>query len=169
MKSGYDMGRMGSFDLRELRKLQERLNRISEPEINAFLEECVKQLAAKLLAKVIRRTPTGDYPKESGKKGGTLKRGWTASQKGSGAEGLHSRSAKQYVDTLTVHQYGGYLVIEIINPVEYASYVEYGHRTANHTGWVKGRFMMTIAEQEIRQATPAMLERKIMKFFRERL
>ena len=46
------MSRMGSFDLRELRKLQERLNRVSEQEINVFLESCVKELAARLLAKV---------------------------------------------------------------------------------------------------------------------
>lgn len=56
------------------------------------------------------------------------------------------------------------MVIEIINPVEYASYVEFGHRTANHTGWVPGRFMMTISEQEMQNIAPALLERKINKF-----
>lgn len=54
-------------------------------------------------------------------------------------------------------------VIEIINPVEYASYVEFGHRTANHKGWVNGRFMLTISEQEIQQAAPAIIEKKLMK------
>ena len=50
------------------------------------------------------------------------------------------------------------------NPIEYASYVEYGHRTANHQGWVPGQFMMTISEQEIQQSAPGILENKIKKF-----
>lgn len=158
------MGRMGSFDLSEMRKLQERLNQISEREVNNFVESCAKELAARLLSKVIKRTPVGQYPASSGKTGGTLRRGWTSAQTGVG-----SLSAKQYAESLAVHQYGGYLVIEIINPVEYASYVEFGHRNANHTGWVPGRFMMTISEQEIQNIAPAVLERKISKFLREHM
>lgn len=156
------MSRMGHFDMRELRRLQERLNRVDEAEINAFLEACAKELAARLLAKVIKRTPVGQYPASSGRTGGTLRRGWTSA-------GAGSSNAKQYAESLTVHQYGGYLVIEIINPVEYASYVEFGHRTASHTGWVPGRFMMTISEQEIQNIAPAVLERKINKFMREHM
>lgn len=62
---------------------------------------------------------------------------------------------------MTVHHFGDTYVIEIVNPVEYASYVEYGHRTANHKGWVKGQFMMTISEQELEKIAPKVLERKI--------
>lgn len=51
-----------------------------------------------------------------------------------------------------------------MNPVEYASYVEYGHRTANHKGWVKGKFMMTISEQELEKIAPKVLENKIKKY-----
>ena len=42
------------------------------------MEACAKELAARLLAKVIKRTPVGQYPSGSGKVGGTLRRGWTA-------------------------------------------------------------------------------------------
>ena len=56
------------------------------------------------------------------------------------------------------------VVIEIINPVEYASYVEYGHRTRNHTGWVPGKFMMTISVQEIQSIAPDVLENKVRRF-----
>ena len=55
-------------------------------------------------------------------------------------------------------------MIEIVNPVEYASYVEFGHRTANHEGWVRGRFMLTISEGEIQDIAPQVLEAKIKKF-----
>ena len=131
------------------------------------MEACAKELAARLLAKVIKRTPVGDYPKGSGRKGGTLKRGWTTQKSGSGAEGLKVRSARKFVDTLKVHKFGGVFVIEIENPIEYASYVEYGHRTATHKGWVPGRFMLTISEQEIQAIAPKVLEKKIMKFLGE--
>lgn len=94
------------------------------------------------------------YPNSSGKKGGTLRRGWT---------GGKNSSAVAYADSLTIHHFGDAYVIEIINPVEYASYVEFGHRTANHKGWVNGRFMLTISEQEIQQAAPAIIEKKLMK------
>lgn len=58
------MSRMGSFDSRELRKLQEHLNRVNEQEINDFVESCAKELAARLIAKVVKRTPVGDYTKK---------------------------------------------------------------------------------------------------------
>lgn len=157
------MARMGRFDSSQMRKLQENLNKLQGADVDAFCEECAKELAARLLAKVIKRTPVGQYPSGSGKKGGTLRRGWT-SQKGAGSEGLKTRGASQFVDTLKVNHFGDTYVIEIVNPVEYASYVEYGHRTRNHKGWVSGHFMMTISEQELQSIAPRVLENKIKKF-----
>jgi hypothetical protein len=52
----------------------------------------------------------------------------------------------------------------IINSVEYASYVEFGHRTADHKGWVPGHFILTISEQEIQEIAPKVLEVKIKKY-----
>lgn len=178
------MAGLGSFDIKGLEKLQKDLNRVKEPQLNEFLEACAKELAARLLAKIIKRTPVGDYDtywtdsdgtrivdennkpialKKSPKKGGTLRRGWTA-QKGSGASGLNTRGAKQFVDTLKVNHFGDTYVIEIINSVYYASYVEFGHRTPSHRGWVPGKFMMTISEQELERIAPDILEKKIKKF-----
>ena len=90
--------------------------------------------------KVKKRTPVGVYPENSGKKGGTLRREWTIGK---------------------IESINGVYKIEIINPVEYASYVEFGHRTANHKGWVGGKFMLTISEQEIQNIAPRVLEKKI--------
>ena len=76
----------------------------------------------------IFRNLSASFKASSGKKGGTLRRGWTGEKRA---------SAQGYADSLTVNHFGDTYVIEIVNPVEYASYVEYGHRTANHSGWVK--------------------------------
>ena len=153
------MSRMGRFDSSQLRKLQANLDKLQDANVDAFCEACAKELAARLLAKVIKRTPVGQYPSGSGKTGGTLRRGWT-SQNGSGG----NSSAKKAVDSLTIHHFGDTYVIEIVNPVEYASYVEYGHRTRDHSGWISGQFMMTISEQEIQTIAPRVLENKLKKF-----
>lgn len=148
------MGRNGGFDYRQVKNLCDNLSKL-ENEESAFAESCAKELAARLLALAIRRTP---------KDTGTLKRGWTTQQSGSGSEGLKTHNAKQYADTMKVHHYGDTYVIEVINPIEYASYVEYGHRTRDHQGWVPGKFMMTISEKEIQAAAPRILEKKLNKW-----
>lgn len=145
---------MGGFDAKQLKKFAEELQKLQDPD--AFVESCVKELAARLLRMVIKRTPVGEYPNKSGKKGGTLRRGWTGSK--------GQASAKGYADDMKVNHFGDTYVVEIVNPVEYASYVEYGHRTADHSGWVKGQFMMTISEQELERIAPAVLEAKIKKY-----
>lgn len=148
------MAKMGGFDAKQLKKFTEELQKLQDPD--AFVESCVKELAARLLRMVIKRTPVGEYPNKSGKKGGTLRRGWTGSK--------GQASAKGYADDMKVNHFGDTYVVEIVNPVEYASYVEYGHRTADHSGWVKGQFMMTISEQELERIAPAVLEAKIKKY-----
>ena len=148
------MARSGTFNFQDFEKIKNNLEKLNQEQVDLFIDACAKELAARLLAKVIKRTPVGDYPNSSGKKGGTLRRGWT---------GGKNSSAVAYADSLTIQHFGDAYVIEIITPVEYASYVEFGHRTANHKGWVNGRFMLTISEQEIQQAAPAIIEKKLMK------
>lgn len=148
------MARSGTFNFQDFERIKNNLEKLNQEQVDLFIDACAKELTARLLAKVIKRTPVGDYPNSSGKKGGTLRRGWT---------GGKNSSAVAYADSLTIHHFGDAYVIEIINPVEYASYVEFGHRTANHKGWVNGRFMLTISEQEIQQVAPAIIEKKLMK------
>lgn len=201
------MGKMGSFKASDLKKLQKQLNKIKDGDVDTFVEECAKELAARLLTKVIKRTPVGDYSKEievtakrdsknhkkgetykkkvnpSGKMGGTLRRGWTAktheeAASGSGKHIPGVEEAKGYVDSLKINHYGDTVVIEIVNPVEYASYVEYGHRQTPgryvpalgkrlKREWVQGHFMLTMSEQEIQEIAPRVLEAKIKKFLGE--
>ena len=165
------MASNGNVDFRDLENFKKKLEEnLSDDQVDLFIESCAKELAARLLAKVIKRTPVGDYSKpvnfttkdgkqvsftpKSGKKGGTLRRGWTAGK---------SQSATAYANSLKVNHFGDVYVIEIINPVEYAPYVEYGHRTRGGDGWVEGRFMLTISSQEIERDAPKILENKLKK------
>ena len=157
------MAKWGDVDFKQLVKLQEKLNGL---ELEAFINSCAKELAARLLRKVIKRTLPGQYTPESGKKGGTLRRGWTAKTEGEAASGK-SATAEAYIKSLQVKKLGNVYQIEIINPVQYASYVEFGHRTRDHKGWVRGKFMLTISEQELEAQAPAILEKRLIAKLRE--
>lgn len=189
--------RYGSIDISGLKNFQKQLEKLQTPEV--FAEACAKELAARLLAKVIKRTPVGRAPKikektvkvtvrgKDGKKrnrsflsadgaryqtywagyqGGTLRRGWT---------GGTDMKAADYAATLPISKVGTNYVITITNPIEYASYVEYGHRQkvgryvpalgkSLKAGWVKGRFMMTISENELKTIAPRVLEAKLKEY-----
>ena len=150
------MAKLGKFKASGMKEFRDKLKELQDPDV--FVESCAKELAARLLRLVVKRTPVGDYSgdtytcasgqphkghKVPGKTGGTLRRGWTIGE---------------------IRKEGNLYKIDIVNPVEYASYVEYGHRTANHKGWVKGHFMMTISEQELSKIAPKVLENRIKKY-----
>ncbi|MFB6364250.1 HK97 gp10 family phage protein [Paenibacillus elgii] len=132
------MSKFGDFNFEELKDLQNNLGKMQEA-YPRFEESCLKELAGRLLAKTIARTPLDT---------GELRRGWTIGE---------------------VQRIGNQLQIEIINPVEYAKYVEYGHRTRNHKGWVEGRFMLTVSEDELKRELPGIIEQKMQQFMRQHL
>lgn len=154
------MSKKSKFEYKEFKAFNKKIQQISEKEvINQFIESSAKELAARLLRAVKKRTPVGQYPSGSGKVGGTLRRGWTRGE---------------------VKHEGNDCIIEVINPLEYASYVEYGHRQEPgryvpaigkrlKRAWVTGKFMLTISEQELEKMTPAILERKLIKFLQNKL
>ncbi len=194
------MSRMGSMNTQGLKDFQKQLEKLQDPD--ALVEACVKELAARLLRMAVKRTPVGDYSKEievtakrdskkhkkgdvytkkvnpSGKMGGTLRRGWISATHEEAERGKGEPQAPEileYANGLKISRSGSVLKIEIVNPVEYASYVEYGHRQEPgryvpalgkrlKQGWVKGHFMMTISEQELQSIAPKVLEQKIKKY-----
>lgn len=173
------MAKGGRVDVQAMEKFRQRLEEsLGKDQVELFIEACAKELAARLLAKAIKRTPVGKYSKEvtvvakrdskkhkkgdtytkkvnpSGKKGGKLRRGWTAEKQ---------QDVTAYARSLKVNKIGDKYVITIVNPVEYAPYVEFGHRTRGGTGWVEGKFMMTKSEIEVQADAPRILEAKLRK------
>ncbi|BDR86129.1 HK97 gp10 family phage protein [Clostridium tetani] len=134
------MSRMGSFDYSDFKNMAKRFNKaLDERVIERWIKEFLLKMAFRAERKIKKRTPVGVYPEGSGKTGGNLRRNW---QVGS------------------IEKHGDSYVVEIFNNTEYASYVEYGHRTRNHSGWIEGRFMATISMQEIERQLPKFLEKK---------
>lgn len=155
------MGRMGSFDYSEFKNMAKSFKKaLDERVIERWIKEFLLEMAFRAERKIKKRTPVGDYGTyqrqvKKGKFKGQIR---TYKKKGShGKVGGHLRRNWQVG---SVVKQGNAYIVEIFNNVEYASYVEYGHRTRDHKSWVEGRFMATISMQEIERELPKFLERK---------
>lgn len=115
-----------------------------EENIDSVLEDCAKELAARLIREVKKRTPTDT---------GNLRRNWQVTG---------------------VTKDGFTYTIMVINQTEYAIYVEFGHRQQPgryvpainrrlKKGWVPGKFMMTISAEDIQRKAPQIVEKIIAK------
>lgn len=195
-----------SANYKQLSKFAKDIERLNAQQKEEFLEACCKELAARLLRDVIHNTPVGKKPKaetksakvtgSSGKKksfltadeariqqywsdyqGGTLRRGWTVSTHEE-AESGKDVSVKEWCDTVKVRVQGNTYVLDVINPVQYAVYVEYGHRQnvgkyipalgkQLKQGWVEGKFILTTAEAKLNTQADAILAQKLRKFMKE--
>lgn len=149
------MGNAVKINLEGFKELEKSLTKIQK-DVDDFIVSLSKEVAARLLAKVIKRTLPGKYPKSSGKKGGTLRRGWTAGKK-----------IDDFVEGIQVNKRGSVYEVVIKNNTSYASYVEFGHMKRNHKGWVPGRFMLTISEQELEGDLERIIQNKLQKFMGE--
>lgn len=169
-----------SFDTAGFKKLLSQLEK-TKGEVEAFKEDCAKELAKGLINKVKKRTLPGQYSNtvefdanipekqvefitktgkavsfkakartkhvkftvKTGKTGGTLRRAWSVAP---------------------ISKTSNITSIEVVNPMEYASWWEHGHRTANHKGWVQGKFVLKKASEEIEAAAPKIIQKKMDKW-----
>ena len=146
------------FDKKELEKLQKQLEELEKGKArDKFFEDCAKELAARLLSLVIHKTPEGVYPNDSSRKGGNLRRGWTGGKK---------MDAEAFAKSLEIEKSGKTYTITVENNVEYAPYVEYGHRTRGGKGFVQGKHMLETSEQELKALSPKILQDKLEKFLK---
>ena len=145
------------FDKKELEKLQKQLEELEKGKArDKFFEDCAKEMAARLLSLVKPKTPVGVYDDPS-RKGGTLRRGWT---------GGKNTDAEAFAKSLEIEKSGKTYTITVENNVEYAPYVEYGHRTRGGKGFVQGKHMLETSEQELKALAPKILQDKLEKFLK---
>lgn len=173
-------------DLSGLTELQSKIEQLKNDK-DDFYRNCLKDLAMRILRKVVKRTPTGTPPYWAGEEivkkywsgytGGTMRRGWTAKTEEEAKSGSEV-PIPVHVAGLDVKHEGNDYIIVVQNPVHYASFVEYGHRQqpgrfVPHIGrrlvksWVQGQFMLKISEDELRSEAPAVIERKMQSFLEE--
>ena len=145
------MAKWGKCDFTQLKEMQKRLDVLAKMDLDKFCRDVSKELAARLFGKLYENTPVGEYPPSTGKVGGTLRRGWTGGKNG---------NAASYAKSLGIKKQGNTYMIEIINQVDYASYVEYGHRNRGG-GWVEGKHMLQISAAEVEGIAPSIIEKRL--------
>ncbi|OMF05265.1 hypothetical protein BK129_14865 [Paenibacillus amylolyticus] len=126
------MARLGRFDYSELEQLSQSVQAaLNSNVIDQFIRDFLLEMAYRADRKIKMRTPVDT---------GDLRRRWVVGE---------------------VKKVGDTYMIEISNNLDYASYVENGHRTGKElTGWVEGKFMAKISMKEIERQLPAYLQRK---------
>lgn len=178
------MAKWGKCDFSEFEKLEKEFEKLAKTDVEKFCKDVAKELAVRLLSKVIPRTPVGEgtfevinEKKYTIKSGGTLRRGWTANTEAE-AESGSVPDPTTYADSLKIFKFGNNYIVIVENPVKYASYVEYGHRQEPgryvpalgkrlKQSWVEGKYMLTISEKELESQLPAILEQKMKKYIEE--
>ena len=124
-------------DTKDFERFQKDLQRLSSRQpMEKFYRDCTDELAERLLARLAKETPADT---------GNLRRGWKKGPAVTLANGCEKI---------------------IYNPVEYGTYVEYGHRTRGGRGWVPGKFFLTRSEDMIGQETEVVLSRKLRDYLR---
>lgn len=138
------MAHLGHLDFSSLISLRDKLAGLPDPHL--IINDCANELAQRLLQLAADRTPVGQYPVSSGKVGGTLKNGWQIGD---------------------ICRSGNTVSVEVFNPVHYAHFVEFGHKTPNGSGWVNGKFMLTISAEELQSISSDIIKNTIDKHLRQ--
>ena len=166
---------MIKVDCKELEDLKKRIDDLNSED---FTKDFTNEAGQRLYGKVVQRTPVGQKPSfeqfATGRKslakqkadydsywqgyvGGTLRKAWKlnpAKKTGNGYE------------------------ITVENPMEYASFVEFGHKQKVGRyvpqinkklvhGWVDGQFFLKKSEIELIRELPTVFNRKIKQVLNE--
>lgn len=112
-----------------------------EGDFNNFLRKFLIRMAMRVIAKAKPRTPVDT---------GALRAAWQLGEiSGSGND----------------------IEVEILNPMEYATHIEYGHRIVRgnvEVGWYEGRFMLKLSIDEIKAQMPAGYDDEFKRFCERR-
>ena len=165
-------GRKGSgynaFTYDELEAFKKQVEQLTEKDHEEIMKKAIRTVAARFLREAVKRTPVGNY--NDGRVGGTLRRGWTTGDQKTAMYSALFGGSTDYngtLDNIKVEKHGNKYVVEIVNNVEYASYVNYGHRTRGGNGWVEGRFFMEIAAEKVEAKKDYDVEMTVLKYLKE--
>lgn len=158
------MSRDFKFDYEEFEKYVRNFEKMTK-DFEKFLKTFLLEQAQRCVNEAKKNTPVDT---------GALRASW-----GIGSQTLVLKSSldefgKQNVSIDTenstiadISVVGDNFEVTIWNGMEYASYVEYGHRTTGG-GYVQGVFMLTISIDKVSRAIPSRFQRAFKQFLNER-
>lgn len=144
------MSRDFEFDFREVVEFKEKIEALADSDIDDFIKLATNELAGELMRLAVNKTPVDS---------GQLRDRWRMTR---------------------VKKISNGYEVRVINPVEYASFVEKGHRQTPgryvpaigkrlKKSFVKGRFFLKNSEIELESNHKALIENKLRRFLEERL
>lgn len=123
------MGAFFEVDDAEFQAWAKRVEAEADPnKLKTELQTSLKRVGVQAMRSVKAKTPVGKPPRGTG----NLRRGWNVTN-------------------------AGVMAIELYNNVEYAPFVENGHRTRGGGGWVPGQFFLRDSIAEITSMMPSLI------------
>lgn len=139
------MARWGNCDFRELREMADRFHAAEA----AHKSEQMSREVLQELGNMLLRATKDATPKSKQRTSGHLKRNWFLGD---------------------IRRYGNIFTIEIYNNVEYAPWVENGHRIVRNgqtIGYVNGKYMLRISLAELEHKAPSIYSRRALDLLRQ--
>lgn len=171
--------------INDLKELESAFKKIQKDKEDMF-RTIARQVALRFLMYVIPDTPTQEnkkivitgpsFSKTYDIRGGALKRGWIG-QETPGGEPSASE-IKAYADTLPVQVSGKRRSVTVSNNVEYAPYVNYGHRQkvgryvpvlgkTLTSSWVDGQYMLENATKNVQSMAQGLVNKLALQWMRK--
>lgn len=122
-------------DFSEIEALAKRMKAVEPAIKTSMIEAIVNEANNRHIARVVAATPVDS---------GTLRQRWS--------HGIQRATWE-----------GKRCVARLSNSLEYAPYVEYGHRTRDKKRWVKGRFMLSRSMGRVKADLKSISEREIKR------
>lgn len=106
-----------------------------QDQIDSIIIEALEEIVAREMRMVKKVTPVDT---------GTLRKAWRITD---------------------IKKAGDSFEVSVYNNMDYADYVEFGHRTRDHKNWVPGKFMLTVSERQIEKVMEEIVDRHLEEAF----
>ncbi|MDU5417021.1 HK97 gp10 family phage protein [Peptoniphilus harei] len=106
-----------------------------QDQIDSIIIEALEEIVAREMRMVKKGTPVDT---------GTLRKAWRITG---------------------IKKAGSSFEVSVYNNMDYADYVEFGHRTRDHKNWVPGKFMLTVSERQIEKVMEEIVDRHLEEAF----
>lgn len=160
----------GGFDYSQIEEYFKKLEEATaKAEFENFLKSFLLEMAQRVIAKAKPDTPVDTGALRNSYYIGSQKvalRNITSSDK----KDAESQTVTRDLENSTIEDINiinNTLEVTIGNIMEYASYVEYGHAYPNGK-WENGKFMFTIAINEIQQQIPDRFEKAFQEYLKNK-
>ncbi len=124
------------IDTKGLDEFANKLKKASSQTQQEVVFKALDKLSADVLSRAVKQTPRDTS---------NLARSWKASPVTAKRGNTYKRN--------------------VYNSADYGVYVEYGHRTRNHRGWVPGKFMLTRAIEDVDKTKDQIVSEIVIKYF----